>query len=71
MYPEIEDYPPQFEDSEELMVVPKRFKSVFYDSDADYEFAGMANPRPKFIIDSDQESGLLVVDCGATSLRLR
>ena len=49
------------------MVVPKQFKRVFYDCDADFEFAGMANPKPNFIIDSDQSSGLLVVDCGATT----
>ena len=67
LYPEIEEDPPQFEDNDELMVIPKRFKSVFYDSDANNEFAGMANPRPDFIIDSDQSSGLLVVDCGATT----
>ena len=67
LYPEVEEDPPQFQDNEELMVVPKQFKRVFYDCDADFEFAGMANPKPNFIIDSDQSSGLLVVDCGATT----
>jgi hypothetical protein len=68
VYPEIEDYPPQFEDSNEQMAVLKRFKSVFYDSNVDYEFAGKANPRPEFIINSDLESGLLVVNCGVTTM---
>ena len=48
LYREVEEDPPQFQDNEELMVVPKQFKRVFYDCDADFGFAGMANPKPTF-----------------------
>jgi hypothetical protein len=43
-------------------VIPEKFRHVFYGYE-ESEFAGMANPSNKH----DEESGLLTVDCGAST----
>ena len=47
---------------EEVIVIPEKFRHVFYGYE-ESEFAGMANPSNKH----DEESGLLTVDCGAST----
>ena len=50
---------------DEVIVVPEKFRHIFFGYD-DTEFAGMAPPLPANRPDDDL-SGLLTVDCGATT----
>ena len=47
---------------DEVIVVPEKFRHIFFGYD-DAEFAGMALPANR----PDELSGLLTVDCGATT----
>lgn len=60
------------EHNDEIMIVPKEFRSIFYECDDSnqkfpkMEFAGMANENSDDIA-NDNGSELLILDCGATS----
>ncbi len=63
-YEQTADYGPATcpKDEEEIIVIPEKFRHIFYGYDDEHVFAGMANPNE----DPDEED-LLTFDCGATS----
>ena len=58
-YPQMQNNAP---DEDEVIVVPEKFRHIFFGYD-DHQFAGMALPANR----PDDLSGLLTVDCGATT----
>ena len=63
-YDQTADYGPATcpKDEEEIIVIPEKFRHVFYGYDDEHVFVGMANPNE----DPDEED-LLTFDCGATT----
>ena len=54
---------PEWDEDADVIEIPNKFRHIFSDCD-NSEFAGMANPTDE---DSEEESGLLTTDCGATT----
>ncbi len=63
-YDQTADYGPATcpKDEEAIVVIPEKFRHVFYGYDDEHVFVGMANPNE----DPDEED-LLTFDCGATT----
>jgi hypothetical protein len=63
-YDQTADYGPATcpKDGEEIIVIPEKFRHIFFGYDDEHVFVGMANPNE----DPDEED-LLTFDCGATT----